>query len=427
MTESGPTLLRVREADGHTPVGYIELFFDLVYVFAITQLSHHLISHLTAIGVVETLVLFLAVWWAWVYTTWATNWLDPDRATNRIMLGMVMIGSMVMASALPAAFGRAGLVFACAYVVIQVGRTAFIARAMRRANPSNALNLTRATLWFVASSPFWIAGGLGDDARVRLALWGVALIVEYAGPVAQFVVPGLGRSSTRDWDISGAHMAERCALFIIIALGEGLLITGAAFGRIAPTGAAILAFLAAFVASFAMWWVYFDVGAKRGAEHIEHHDDPGRVARDAFTYWHIPIVAGVVVMAVADEMVLAHPIEPAQSAFVAILVTGGALFLGGTMMFKRISSASPWFPLSHLVGLALLPIVGVWGFAARPAQAALLLSATAVFIMVAVWEWLSFHGGWIERIEARGWAIAVPVRAWSNRIVAHRATKAAER
>ena len=108
-------------------VSPLELFFDLVFVFAVTQLSHYLLEHQTLAGALQTLVMFLAMWWAWIYTAWATNWLDPDKTPVRIVLLMVMLLSMVMSSAIPEAFGPHGIVFALAYVAIQVGRTAYTA------------------------------------------------------------------------------------------------------------------------------------------------------------------------------------------------------------------------------------------------------------------------------------------------------------
>src|ERR671920_1694821 len=116
--------LRTRDG-GEQRVTPLELFFDLVYVFAITQLSHLLLDHLTIEGALETLFLLLAVWWAWIYTTWTTNWFDPDRLPVRLMLVAVMLASLLMSVAIPEAFGERGLMFALAYVAIQVGRTAF--------------------------------------------------------------------------------------------------------------------------------------------------------------------------------------------------------------------------------------------------------------------------------------------------------------
>ena len=380
----------------------MELFFDLVYVFAITQLSHFLLHRLDFTGAVETLILFLAIWWAWIFTAWVTNWLDPDRAAIRLMLVCVMLGSLVLAAAIPEAFGADGLRFAIAYVAIQIGRTMFAAWVIASRDRANGRNMVRAAMWFGLAAIFWILGGLTAGAEDRLILWAVAIGIEYLGPIVNFRFPGFGASTTRQWNVSGGHLAERCALLIIIALGEGILVTGATFaeGRAAP--GALPAFLVAFLSSVAMWWIYFDVGARRGSQHIEHHDDPGAIARLAFTYWHIPIVAGIIVFAVTDELLLAHPQGRASPQLLWVLVGGGGLFLGGTMVFKRISSGNPWFPLSHIVGLSLFALIALWGIFGRPSALAVAGAAMLAFMMVAAWEWGSLNGGWIERIEARG-------------------------
>ncbi|MDF2765027.1 MAG: hypothetical protein K0S81_2021, partial [Rhodospirillales bacterium] len=304
-----PRHSHLRDAGEHAAhrVSEMELFFDLVFVFAVTQLSHYLLDHHTIAGALQTLAMFLAVWWAWVYTAWATNWLDPNRPPVRLKLATVMLLSLMLSSAIPGAFEDYGLHFAIAYVAIQIGRTAYTAWAKGEWERGGSKNLTRATVYFIVSAPLWIAGGLDEDPTYRLAWWAAALAVEYAGPLLFFVVPGLGRSTPEEWNISGAHMAERCALFIIISLGEGILVTGATFAELERSWPAILAFLSAFLASVAMWWIYFDVGARRGSELIEHDRTPGLIGRGAYTYGHIPIVAGIIVLAVADEQVLIHP------------------------------------------------------------------------------------------------------------------------
>jgi low temperature requirement protein LtrA len=407
-------LLRKPPEHGHAPVGYIELFFDLVYVFAITQLSHHLLEHRDWIGAAQTLILFLAVWWAWIYTTWATNWIDPDHGANRLMLGAAMIASLIMSSTIPYAFGKNGLPFALAYCALQIGRTAYLSRALGEWRRGGSSNMTRATIWFAAAAPLWIAGGLLSEPSTRMLCWAAAIAIEYLGPVCFFFVPGLGKSTAEDWAIAGGHMAERCALFIIIALGEGVLITGATFGKLPMDGVTIAAFLTAFVGSFAMWWVYFDIGAKRGAEHIEHHENPGLVGRNAFTYWHVPIVAGIILIAAADELTLAHPLEPVHGDYLLVATGGMVLFLLGTMTFKRISNAHRWFPLSHLAGLWLVAALALWGWLAHPPTLFFYMGATATFAIVALWEWGSFHGGWLERMERRRWWLARPLRSYTD-------------
>jgi low temperature requirement protein LtrA len=392
------SLLRTRAPNGHSRVGFIELFFDLVYVFAITQVSHYLLEHHDRAGVLQTGVMFLAIWWAWMYTSWATNWADVERAPVRLMLGALMLISLFMSAAIPQAFGAnaqdTGLMFAAAYVALQVGRNAFMTVIMWHAKTRNWLNMLRILIYFLISAPFWIVGGLSDDPMVRLLLWALALLIEYAGPLLLFRIPGLGKSSSADWDISGAHMAERAGLFIIIALGEGIIVTGATFAKLVPDAATIAALVIAVTGSFAMWWIYFDVGAARGSEHIERHERPGEVARTAYTYLHIPIVAGIVVIAVSDEQLLAHPTGHTEPLLLLTLTCGIALFLIGNLAFKWITAGRRLPPFSHIVGLILTAILGLWGWLGHPQPLALGAASAALLITVALWEWLSLHGGW---------------------------------
>lgn len=418
------SLLR-NHGGGHAPVTNLELFFDLVFVFAVTQLSHYLLGGLTLIGLARTGVLFAAVWWAWMWTTWATNWIDPDRAEVRVMLGALMLFSLAMSAAIPSAFGSGAMLFAGSYVAIQVGRCLFTAWAMEREGRGGGLNMIRATCWFLAAAPLWIGGAMAGDTSWQLALWLAALGLEYLAPMLFLWVPGLGSSGLGDWHISGSHMAERCSLFIIIALGEGLVITGATYSAAAAQPWLDQALVVCFVGSFLMWWLYFDMGARRGARHIQDHTLPGLIARQAFTYWHIPIVAGIVVLAVADEMVLAHPREPIHGDMLAVMLGGTALFVSGLAGFKRISSGNPWFPASHGYGLYALVPLGLWGWLAHPASLIFYSAILLLFATIAVWEWGSFHGGWMERMERRGWRLGRMLRRRIDRARDRRLAQAA--
>ncbi len=363
----------------------VELFFDLVFVFAVTQLSHTLLEHQTLAGAFQTGFLLLAVWWVWMYTCWFTNWIDPDRPTVRMLMFLLMLAGLLMSAAIPHAFGHEGLLFAIAYSFIQVVRTLFIVVASRHRDPVNYRNFLRILAWLLVSAVFWIAGGLMEGSE-RVLAWCLALALEIFGPTIGYFVPGLGRSATSDWKIDGAHMAERCSLFVIIALGESILVTGATAAGQPATTSATCAFLAAFLGSVAMWWIYFNIGAERGSRQIAGSEDPGRVARAVYTYFHIPIIAGIVVSAVGDEIAIAHPDGHLQLAEAACLLGGPALYLVGNIFFKRASAR--YYPLSHLAGIGFLVLLAPVALRVTP----LMLSAatTVVLIVVAVWETRSF-------------------------------------
>ena len=371
--------LRAR-AHGHARVTNVELFFDLVFVFAITQLSHNLLHHPTPVGALQTALLFLGVWWTWIFTSWVTNWLDPERTRVRVMLFLLMLAGLVLSISIPAAFEAKGMSFALAHVAMQVGRTAYVV-SLVRSDAALRRNFQRTLAWMSLAGVFWVAGALVEGEN-RMMVWAAALLVEYAAPVAFFWVPGLGRSTLRDWQVEGGHLAERCALFIIVALGESILVTGATFADMAWSAVNLAAFAVAFGGSVAMWWVYFDSGAERGSRAIAGDALPGRMARLGYTYLHLPIVGGIILSAVGDEMLLAHPLGRTEGMAAAALLGGPALYLGGNALFKRLSLGH--LPLSHLVGLALLAILSVVASALPPVAVA--AGATLALVVVATWE-----------------------------------------
>ena len=384
------SLLRHRGEAGDGRVGMIELFFDLVFVFAVTQLSHTLLADLSARTALQVGLLLLGVWWVWIYTSWVTNWLDPDRLPVRVCLFALMLAGLVMSVSLPKAFAERGLAFAAAYVAMQVGRTLFALWAVRGESHARVRNFQRILAWLGFAGVFWIAGALAEG-DARLALWATALAAEICAPALYFRVPGLGRSTLADWDVDGAHMAERCALFIIIALGESLLVSGATFAASNWTAATVAAFAVAFIGSVAMWWLYFDKGEHAGVHRITHAADPGRHARAAYTYLHLPIVAGIIVGAVSDELVLAHP-DHATDAGIAVTIGGPVLYLLGLGAFKWISNDRPLPPLSHIVGLVLLAALTLPAFAHLLSALALAAAVCGVLVFVAVWEHVSLRG-----------------------------------
>lgn len=373
------SLLRSRGTHSDGRVTYIELFFDLIFVFAITQLSHGLVEHLTVGGALKVALLFVAIWWVWIATSWVTNWLDPERMEVRLMLLVLMLAGLVMSISIPTAFEGDGLAFAGALVSVELGRSLFMIWALRKEASGSRRNFKRIISWQAVAALFWIAGALHGEEE-RLALWCVAIAITWVGPAAGFYVPGIGRSTSGDWDVDGGHMAERCSLFIIIALGESILATGVAFTEHPMTG--WLAFISTFVGSAAMWWIYFDTGAERGSLKIASDVDPGRLARLAYTYLHLPIVAGIVVVAVGDELVLAHS-HGAMTLSTAIVMIGGpALYIFGTLLFKTTIAGRA--PLSHMIGLVLFFALS---FVAMRLEPVILSVATmAILLQVAIWE-----------------------------------------
>lgn len=373
-----PALLRSRDVAAR--VSNEELFFDLVYVFAVTQLSHYLLDHLTLLGAAQTLLMWFAVWLGWQYTAWVTNWFEPTALPIRLVLFSIMLVALVMASALPQAFGERALVFAGCYAAIQVGRTLWVLLALGK-GAALAPNFRRILAWTSVAAVLWIGGAL-VDGEARLGLWALAVLVEYGAPMRGFAFPGLGRSSTSEWTIDGGHLAERCQLFVIVALGESLLASGVAFGHAKEWHAGPVAMLlVTFLGSIAMWWMYFDTSAKDAAHVIEHSHDPGGIGAK-FHYTHVVLVAGIIVSAVADELVIGHAEHHVEWRYLGALLGGPAIYLIGNALFKRVVYG--FLPQSHIGGLVLLALVVP--FAAHLSVATIGALTTAIMVAVAAFE-----------------------------------------
>ncbi len=388
----------MRDRTGQQRVTNVELFFDLVFVFAVTQLSHFLLSgpgsgthprtelvlsgH--ALTAVLAALLLTMVWLLWSYTTWVTNWLDPALIPVRLMLLVLAAISLVSSAALPTAFGRYGLIVGAAYLVIQVGRSAFTVVVI--GDPVLRRNFQRILAWCVVSGSLAFAGGLvhGD---ARISFWAGAVAIDLLGGAAGFYTPGLGKSQTAEWTIEGGHFAERCQGFILIAIGESIVVIGASLASRLDagslTGADISAFVIAVVGSVAFWWVYFDRTAQDAADVIARSQDPGRIGRTAYHLIHPIMVAGIIVAAAADaavaEVAASHGGSGHASAWEAWLILGGpALFLLGHAAFK----AAIWRRISwHR--LAAIAALGLFGLL-TPHVSALVLAACGAAAVVAV-------------------------------------------
>ena len=352
-------VLRDRTAGEAVRVTNAELFFDLVYVFAITQLSERLFHGLSVRGALQTLVLFGAVWWAWNYTAWATNWIDPDKPRVVLLMLALMAISLVMSAAIPYAFSFRGFPFALSYVALQLVRSGFMVLAFP---PGETMRRNYAQLlaWSAIAGVAWLAGAfVGGDGRI--VVWALALALDLGAPIHGFALPRLGSTPISDWSLAGAHLAERCQLVLLIALGESVLRVGATFAVQTGSFGVDLAFVAGFVATASLWASYFLRHAEKGAAAIsESPEDAARLGRAGYAYAHAIMVAGVIVVAVAIELVIEQPGDPATGAVIWTLLGGPALFLSGLILFKwAVARGSLVPPARAIAGLAALVLLGL--------------------------------------------------------------------
>jgi low temperature requirement protein LtrA len=379
-------LLRDRGEEHAVHVTNMELFFDLVYVFAFTQLSGLLYENLSWIGVGEIAVIFVALWWSWSYTAWATGWIDPERIGVVALLAVLMLASLVMAASILEAFAGRGEAFAGAYVAMQLLRGGFMVQAfgIRDRMGRNYLQLLG---WSALSGVVWLVGGELHDPYTRLLVWACAAALDLLAPALGFRLPGASATSMSDWSVAGGHLAERCQLLLMIAFGESFMRIGEAWVHRDGSFGADCAFVIGFVWVICLWTVYFLHHAEPGAEAIERAGkDAARLARSAYMYAHAAMVAGVLVVAVAIHKAIEAPSEVSGAGFAAICVGGPALLLLGLTFSKR------W--LGHGAGQRW-PLVGIVALAAVGTAASLgdqlleLVAVTVVSAALAVWAQLS--------------------------------------
>ncbi|MEV4542055.1 low temperature requirement protein A [Micromonospora echinaurantiaca] len=355
---------------------YLELFFDLAFVFALAQLSYALLTDLSVSGAVDALVLLLAVWWVWFTTAWITELFDPQRPEIQALTIAIMIGVLVMAVALPDAFGGQGLVFAGAYVAIHLGRELFLVVVLR----GHELRRTalRGLFWFGVSALPWLAGALAPGTA-RGILWALAVGLDYAAYVFRHPTPGIGRTPIAQLPSVAEHLAERYRQFFIIALGELILVTGLTLRGTGFTAYGSIAFLVSVTTTVLLWRIYIYRAGELLSAAIDAAPDRARLARSV-SYTHLAMVAGTVFTAVGAELVIAHPLGHSEPAWVAVLLGGPALFLAGRAAFEYTVFAR--LSRGRLIGLlAAVALIPAMRHVPPLASA---LTATAVLAGVAV-------------------------------------------
>jgi len=362
-------------------VSFIELFFDLVFVFAITQVSHLLLEHLTWSGAAETAFVLVAVWWTWITVLWWTDWVGTESGVMRLELVAAMVACMLMAIAIPEAFDDRGMLFAAGYIGARAPMHVYAFVALPR---EQYPRLAAVSIWISAAAALWIAGALLDDGA-RVAVWCGALLVDVGAPMLRYRTPRFGEFHLSDAEVSTHHLIERFQLFVILVLGESVVLTGAAAAGKEMTAARIGAIVVAVLVTATLWALYFGRDERRAQKLFAEAEGRHHLVRDAFTYLHLPIVAGLVVVAVANELVIAHPDEQLPGEELLALAAGPILFLLGsaaavlrvlrTLPRRRLAAAGAVAGVA-LLGAAL-PALATWSLALVVLASVVLLEARA--------------------------------------------------
>jgi low temperature requirement protein LtrA len=305
----------------------IELLWDLVFVFAVTQVSALLADDLSWAGFGRAMLILALVWWAWSAFAWATNAQDPDAAVFRGTLLLATVLIFIVGLAVPHAFGRDGTIFAVAYAAVRFLHLALYVDASRRGNAS-----LRAIAGFsitVAIGMALLIAGSFTSGTTRIVLWALAAAIDYAGPA------WLTRERLRGLQqVAVAHFAERYSLFIIICLGESIIAIGVGASGRRLDAELIAAVTLSLLITVGLWWTYFDRFAATAEERLRMHADPVLAAADAYSYLHLVLVAGIIVFAVGDKTAVAHVTEHLSDASRLCFCGGVALYLLGQAAFR---------------------------------------------------------------------------------------------
>jgi low temperature requirement protein LtrA len=342
--------LRDPEADDEEPrVGPLELFFDLVFVFALTQVTALLAEELTWVNMVRGLAILTVVWWAWAGFSWLTNLVKADDGWARLVMFASMGAMLIVSLAVPDAFAGSGETFAIAYLVLAVLYIVLYA-VLTRSDPQVFRSVLKLGVGFLIAPALLVIAGFLEAGPLRGALWAIAIIV---------LVLGAFGSGT-DWRVHPAHFAERHGLIIIIALGESIVAIGIGASEFALDADAIIGSLLGLVVAACLWWLYFDVVALVAERRLTHADGTAqvRMARDSYTVLHLPMVAGIVFFALGVKKVLLKPDDPLNVVAETALLGGIALYLAAHVLFRYRNTRSWSVPRSAVaIGLVLAIVV----------------------------------------------------------------------
>ncbi|MGC4864579.1 low temperature requirement protein A [Micromonospora sp. DT53] len=382
MSEKHDDGLVRSEASGQRAT-FLELFLDLVFVFALTRISARVIDDFTDgqrgvyAGLGQALLLFLALWAVWSLTVWSTSWLDPEAPIVQTVIIMTMVGAMTMAVAVPDGFGARASLFAITYVSLQIGRVVYFHVAGHgRPDPRQTF---RVLLWFGLSAPLWVIGGLVHDGTVRGPLWTIAVLIDYTGLHLGWPSPRVGAQRIGGRMIAAEHLAERYQQFLLIAIGEAIFVIGLAFSGSEFHAIQTVGFVLALATTVLFWRIYFHVAGELLDTAVSRSRSADRLATDMASA-HLIMIAGIVLSGVGFELFVTEPLGHLPAAWLIAILGGPVLFLVGRstleyQVFARVSRSRT----AALLTLGLLTPVALHlaPLAAGAAAAVVLLGVAA--------------------------------------------------
>ena len=349
MSELAPLLGEETTAEEERKTSYLELFFDLVFVFAFTQVTALILEDTSPRGFARAALVLAMVWWAWSAYAWMTNAVDVENAVTRLIMFAAMVAGFFMALAVPDAFQDEAAWFAVAYFAVRVLQPALYLWGVRD-EPETFRVLLRLTPWFVIAAFVALVGGFVDP-DYRAWVWVASLVIDVIGTLT---------AARGDWHVSPSHFAERFALIVIIALGESIVAIGVGTSHLTRDATYAISVVVAFSGVAALWWAYFDftaVAAERSLRRASGRDRSA-LARDIFTYFHYPLVLGVILYAVAAKKTLEHPRDPLSNAGRWALGLGIALFLVGFALMRfRVIRRVAWERLAAAAAILVIAVL----------------------------------------------------------------------
>jgi low temperature requirement protein LtrA len=359
-----------REEERVTP---LELFFDLVFVLAITQCTALMAASPDWAGIVRGLFVLTVLWWTWAGYAWLTSVVDPEEGAVRIVIFAAMAAMLVAALAVPGSFDDDALAFACAYAIVRIAHIGLFLIASR-----DDQQLRRSVTGLAVSTAIGISlltAASAADGVVQASLWGVAILLDLGLPFL-FWAEG--------WRLVPAHFAERHGLILIIALGESIVAIGVGSNAVVDVTVVVVATLGIAIAA-GLWWVYFDVTvwvAERRLSRLPAGREQNEVARDAYSYLHLAMVAGIVLLALGMKKTLEHPDDPLKAVPAVALVGGVATYLLAIVAFR--------WRLLHTLG-RVRPITAALLVALLPIAFEVPAYATVALVVVVIWALIVYE------------------------------------